>query len=72
MEGSRRVYDRFKRWVDFLFLHPLKGAEIEKETLRLRGVIRSSHTRGPRISLNEREKAELKGILESIGILVEG
>ena len=71
IEGSKRVYNRFKLWVDFLFLHPLQGAEIEKETLRLRGIIKSSHTRGPKISLSDKDKIELKRILQKIGVIEE-
>lgn len=69
IEGSKKVYSRFKRWVDFLSLHPLQSAEIEKETLRLRGVIRSSHTRGPMVPLDEKDKLELRTILYEIGLI---
>jgi len=71
LEGSKKVYSRFKRWVDFLALHPLQAAEIEKETLRLRGIIESSHTRGPKISLSEKDKHELKKILQDIGVSIK-
>jgi dihydrodipicolinate synthase/N-acetylneuraminate lyase len=47
----------------------MQAAEIEKETLRLRGLIKSSHTRGPRVSLSERDKQELKRILQEMGII---
>ena len=69
IEGSKKAYEKFKPWVDFLFLHSMQAAEIEKETLRLRGIIRSSHTRGPRVSLSEKDKQELKRILQQMGII---
>lgn len=69
IEGSKKVYSKFKRWVDFLSLHPLQSAEIEKETLTLRKVIKSSHTRGPMVPLNEKDKEELRTILYEIGII---
>lgn len=69
IEGSRKTYEKFRRWLDFLSLHPYQAAEIEKETLRLRGVIKSSHTRGPKIGLSEKDKLTLKTILEEIGVI---
>ncbi|MEM2456710.1 MAG: dihydrodipicolinate synthase family protein [Candidatus Bathyarchaeia archaeon] len=68
-EGSKKTYERFRRWLNFLLLHPLQAAEIEKETLRLRGVIRCSHTRGPKIGLSEEDKQVLKRILEEICVI---
>jgi 4-hydroxy-tetrahydrodipicolinate synthase len=72
IEGSKRVYDRFSRWLSFLLLHPSQVSEIEKETLRLRGVIKSSYTRGPKVSLSEEDKLTLNKILEEIGVIREG
>jgi dihydrodipicolinate synthase/N-acetylneuraminate lyase len=71
IEGSKKVYERFKPWVDFLFLHSMQAPEIEKETLRLRGIIKSSHTRGPKVCLDEKDKLALKKILQSIGVIKE-
>lgn len=71
MEEAREVFARYKVWVDFLGSHPGASAEIEKETLRLRGVIKSSQTRGPNMPLGEVEKAKLKELLIKIGVVQE-
>jgi len=62
-DAARATFARYKPWVDYLSLHPGSAAEIEKETLKLRGVIKSSHTRSPRIPLKQESKKELAGIL---------
>ncbi|MEM2167478.1 MAG: dihydrodipicolinate synthase family protein [Candidatus Bathyarchaeia archaeon] len=69
IDGSKKTYEKFKRWLNFLLLHPLQAAEIEKETLRLRGVIKCSHTRGPKVGLSEEDKQALKRILEEMGVI---
>jgi len=69
MEEAEEVFSKYKQWLDFLSSHPAASAEIEKETLRLRGVIECSQTRGPRVPLNQKEKDELKEILMRIGVI---
>jgi len=69
MEKTKEVFARYKVWVDFLGSHPGASSEIEKETLRLRGVIKSSQTRGPNIPLGEVEKVKLKELLVNIGVV---
>jgi 4-hydroxy-tetrahydrodipicolinate synthase len=69
LEKAKEAFARYRRWVDFLSQHPGSSAEVEKETLRLRGVIRSSYTRGPNIPLQEEEKNKLKELLTLIGVL---
>jgi len=62
--------EKYKPWVDFLGQHRLSNFEVEKETLRLRGVIKSSHTRLPRGPLlTDEEKAELKRILHDTNLI---
>lgn len=62
--------EKYKIWLNFLSLHRLSNYEVEKETLRLRGVISSSHTRLPRGPLlSEEAKVELKQILQNINLI---
>lgn len=61
---------KYKPWLDFLHAHRLSNYEVEKETLRLRGAIKSSYTRLPRGPLlDEEAKAELKQILQDIDLI---
>jgi len=61
---------KYKPWLDFLHAHRLSNYEVEKETLRLRGAIKSSYTRLPRGPLLDKEaKAELKQILQDIDLI---
>ena len=69
INGARKAYNRYKPWVDFLFLHPMQGSEIEKETLKFRGIIKSTHMRGPKIDLSETDKLELKKILQDMNLI---
>jgi len=71
VEKAKEVFAKYKIWVDFLSNYPGASAEIEKETLRLRGVIKSSQTRGPNMPLGEAEKAGLKELLVRIGVVSE-
>jgi len=66
---AKEIFERYKLWVDFLFLHMISASEIEKETLRLRGVIKSSHTRPPGIALDESDRAELKYVLQKMSMI---
>jgi 4-hydroxy-tetrahydrodipicolinate synthase len=66
VDAARKTFAKYKPWVDFMTLHPGTSAEIEKETVRLRGVIRSSQTRSPRIPLDQESKKELAGVIERI------
>lgn len=67
-DRAEEVFSRYKQWLNFGLLHVLSFTEVEKETLRLRHVIRSSNTRSPRIPLEERTKIELEKLLTDIGI----
>ena len=69
MEDARDIFSRYRLWVDFLSDHGASSAEVEKETLRLRGILKSSQTRWPHVPLGEQEKVELKGLLAKIGII---
>ncbi len=65
---AKEIFAKYKVWVNFLGSYPGANAEIEKETLRLRGVIKSSQTRGPNTPLGEAEKVKLKELLIKIGL----
>ena len=67
---AQETFKRYKAWLDFLHLHRLSNYEVEKETLRQRGVIRSSYTRLPHGPLlTPQAKEELHGILDALGLL---
>lgn len=68
MNEARSVFTRYKVWLDFLSANSYAAAEIEKETLRLRGVLKSSHTRGPNQPLGDGEKRNLRELLKSIRV----
>ncbi len=63
---ARKMFARYRPWVDFLTLHSASSAEVEKETLRLRGIIKSSHTRSPHVSLAEDSKRELASMVKDL------
>ena len=69
LKEAREVFAKYKVWVDYLAAHPGANAEVEKETLRLRGVIKSSQTRGPNVPLAEAEKPKLRDVLVKIGLV---
>jgi len=67
-ERSEDIFSKYRVWLDFLRKYGRSGAEVEKETLRLRGVINSSYTRFPKVPLSEEAKLELENILRKIGL----
>ncbi len=66
--GAARVFQRYRKWIDYLSLYPLHEMNLEKETLRLRGVIKSSHVRGPRQETTKEQTQNLKRILGELGL----
>lgn len=68
VSGARRIFKKYQRWLDYLSLHPLLEIALEKETLRLRGVIKSSYVRGPTLALEKRHTQSLTAILRGIGV----
>ena len=70
LDKANRTFERYKRWVDFVSLHALSFHEIEKETLRFRGVINSANTRYPCVKLDEAAKQELKNLLTDIEVSI--
>jgi 4-hydroxy-tetrahydrodipicolinate synthase len=68
-KDSEKTFARYRLWLDFLLSHRKSSAEIEKESLRLRGIIKTSYTRLPKIPLDEGAKLELKQILQNMGLV---
>ena len=70
VEEAERLFKRYKTWLDFLHLHRLSNYEVEKETLRQRGVIKSSYTRLPHGPLlSDEAKAELNQVLRELDLI---
>jgi len=70
VDKAEDIFKKYKIWVDFLALHRFSNSEVENETLRLRGGIKSSYVRLPRGPLlDEEAKAELKQILQEINLI---
>jgi len=69
VEEARSVFSRYKPWLEFQSSRSQSAAEIAKETLRLRGVVKSSSTRSPHVPMEARTKSELKQMIESMGML---
>lgn len=70
VDKAREIFEKYKVWLDFLHLHRRSNCEVEKETLRQRGVIESSYTRLPRgPSLTDEDRAELNRILRDLGLI---
>ena len=68
-EGASLDYARYKPWVDFFHNHPGATAEIEKETFRLRGVIKIATSRNPSVPLGDDGKSALKAILKEMRVI---
>ena len=67
---AERMFKTYKIWLNYLHLHRMSNYEVEKETLRQRGVIKSSFTRLPHGPLlNEEAKAELNQVLHDLDLL---
>ncbi len=63
---AEQAYARYKPWVDLFHASPGATAEIEKETLKHRGVIKTATSRSPKIPLTEEGSARLAEILADL------
>jgi 4-hydroxy-tetrahydrodipicolinate synthase len=63
---AEAAFARYKPWVDLFHASPGATAEIEKETLKHRGVINTATSRSPKISLTEGGKQRLTQILTDL------
>jgi dihydrodipicolinate synthase/N-acetylneuraminate lyase len=70
VEQAQRIFSRYRVWLNYLHLHRMSNVEVEKETLKQRGVIKSSCTRLPRGPLlTDEDKAQLNQILRDLDLL---
>jgi 4-hydroxy-tetrahydrodipicolinate synthase len=67
--GAEQAFMRYKGWLDHVSLQPLMEISLQKETLRLRGIISSAYVRGPRVEINDRHRSALKQILDGLGLI---
>jgi dihydrodipicolinate synthase/N-acetylneuraminate lyase len=65
-KGAEKAYTRFKPWVDLFHASPGATAEIEKETLKYRGIIKMATSRNPKAPLTEEGRAKLFKILDEL------
>ncbi len=68
IEEARSVFSRYKPWLEFQSQHSQSASEIVKETLRLRGIARSSFTRSPHVPLDAKAKLELRQLVVEMGM----
>jgi dihydrodipicolinate synthase/N-acetylneuraminate lyase len=70
LEQAQKTFSRYRVWLNYLHLHRMSNVEVEKETLRQRGVIKSAYTRLPRGPLlTAEDKAELNQMLRDLDLL---
>jgi len=68
VEKAKEVFAKYRPYLEFRSLYPMSGNKLEKETLRLRGVISSSYERLPTVNLGEEAVEKLRKNLEEIGV----
>lgn len=66
---AEAAFARYKPWVDLFHASPGATAEIEKETLKHRGVINTATSRSPKIPLTEGGKQRLTQILTDLKLI---
>lgn len=67
--AAAESFNRYTPWLDYLTEHMTSWAEVEKETLRQRHVIRTSHARLPKgPDLSSEDKKQLSQILKQINL----
>jgi 4-hydroxy-tetrahydrodipicolinate synthase len=68
-ESANDAFRKYRLWSDFVSLHPHSFHAIERETLKLRGIIGSTTMRSPRVMLDEEGLAALKRILLDLKLI---
>jgi len=63
---AEKQYADYREWINFTVLNSLSFTEIQKETSRLRGVIKSSHTRSPHVPLGSEAKKRLADLVRRV------
>ncbi|HIH88599.1 TPA: dihydrodipicolinate synthase family protein [Candidatus Bathyarchaeota archaeon] len=71
VKGAEKAYARYKPWVDLFHGSPGATAEIEKETLKHRGVIKTATSRSPKIPLTDEGRTRLSQILVDLKLKPE-
>ena len=69
IDRAKEEFSKLRPFFDFTSIYGVAWIEIEREALILRGAIKSSHTRRPRIALSEEGKKELRLVFEKLGLL---
>jgi len=69
IEKAKKKFDKLLIFLRFCSLHALSWNKIEKESLRILGVIDSSYVRQPSVPLPSIYEHEIKNVLELCGIL---
>jgi dihydrodipicolinate synthase/N-acetylneuraminate lyase len=64
--SAKKLFGKYKPWLDFVALNSASSAEVQKETSRLRGIIKSSHTRSPHVPLGSAAKRELAALVDKL------
>jgi len=70
-KGAEKAYARYKPWVDLFHGSPGATAEIEKETLKHRGIIKTATSRSPKIPLTDEGHTRLSQILVDLKLKPE-
>jgi 4-hydroxy-tetrahydrodipicolinate synthase len=65
---AEEAYAKYKPWVDLFHGSPGATAEIEKETLKSRGVILTATSRSPKVPLSEDGRQRLAEILGALNL----
>jgi dihydrodipicolinate synthase/N-acetylneuraminate lyase len=66
LDEAETIFSRYKPWLEFQSSHSQHAFEIVKETLKLRGIVKSSFTRSPHVPMNAETKRELELIVEKM------
>jgi dihydrodipicolinate synthase/N-acetylneuraminate lyase len=65
-KAAEKAYAKYKPWVDLFHASPGATAEIEKETLKYRGVIETATSRNPKVPLTDEGRIRLSQILAEL------
>jgi dihydrodipicolinate synthase/N-acetylneuraminate lyase len=68
-DEALRIQDKWSRYVNFMTSHFESWTQLEKEVLKMRGIISSSYNRIPNNAVDQRWLPELGAILKSLELL---
>ena len=69
MKEAKESFSMYEPWLEFQTKYKESSFEIVKETLRLRGVVKSSATRSPHVPMSEQAKTELRNLIRKMNML---